>query len=122
MAFVIFGDMLPQMPPNLCPCCGLPLAVNQAGESMPCCPISPENDQKQKDIWTEFGNARLLQSIDLARLVSTENGCFSLSEFLQNYQHSDFVWESVLKATSNALLQIVYVKGQGCKLLKWPFA
>ena len=122
IAIVGFGGMLRQMAPNFCPCCGLPLAVNQAGESVPCCPVPPETEQKQREIWAEFGNARLLQSIDLARLVSTENGCFSLSEFLQNFQNSDFVWESAVKATSNALLQVVYVKGHGCKLLKWSFA
>ena len=119
MAFVVFGGMLPQMPPNLCPCCSLPLVVNQAAQPMPCCPISPEIEQKQKEIWAEFDNARLLQSIDLSRHVSIDNGNLSLMEFFQHYHHFALVWESVLKATANALLQIVYVKGQGCKLLKW---
>jgi hypothetical protein len=110
------------MPPNLCPCCGLPLAVNEASEPIPCCPISPEMELHQREIWAEYDRAQLLQTLDFYRLVATDMGNMSLMTFLQNYHHAGLVWESVPKTTGTILLQIVYLKGQGCKLLKWPFA
>jgi len=110
-----------EIPPPLCPGCGLPFAVNQAAQPIPCCPISPEIEWHQKEIWAEFNNARLLQTLDFFRLVSTDQGYLSLMEFLQYYDHPDLVWESVPRATDKFLMQVVYVNGRGCKLLKWPF-
>ena len=110
------------MPANLCPSCGLPLAVNQAGEPIACCPISPEVERLHEQIWAEFDQARLIQTLDFFRSVSTERGYLTLMDFLQYYDHADLVWESVPKVTDKALLQVVYLNGKGCKLLKWPFS
>jgi hypothetical protein len=108
------------MRPNVCPCCGLPLAVNQAGQSIVCCPISPEIEHLQEQIWADYNQARFMQSLDYGRYVSTNRGYLTLMDFVQYYDHPDLVWESVLKVTDKELLQVVYLNGRGCKLLKWP--
>ena len=89
---------------------------------MACCPIAPEIAENHRQVWTEYEGARPLQSLDFHRQVVSDLGCLPLTDFLQIYHHPDLVWESVPKTTGKDLLQIVYIKGQGCTLLKWPFA
>ena len=59
------------MPPDLCPCCGLPLAVNQEARPITCCPISSAIEEYQNKIWAEYHKARLIQTLDFFRWVST---------------------------------------------------
>lgn len=112
---------------NFCIYCHAPLALDAQGQPLPCpCDVTPEQlqelEEREREHLAEYGKAHFVTTRDISRNVESERGIVPVIELLRQTLHDESVVEAYpVKATDDGLIQLVYVKGQGSKLLKWPF-
>ena len=59
---------------------------------------------------------------DLSTLVQENGHKCPVSELLRVFQHEDAVKECAIRATLKGLIQLVYHKHEGSRLVRWPWA
>ena len=70
----------------------------------------------------EYTSARPLSPDDLNTLVQENGHKCPVSELLRVFQHEDAVKECAIRATLKGLIQLVYHKHEGSRLVRWPWA
>lgn len=111
---------------DFCLYCGALLATDEHGVRLPCsCPASPEEisvlEQQEREHLAEYARARPLEVPDLDRLVRTEFGELTVWELLSRSHQGNFLRELGMRATARAVVQLVYERQRGSRLLRWRF-
>jgi hypothetical protein len=103
---------------DFCLSCGRPL-------SSPCpCGVPREQlaaleRQEQADL-AAYARAELLQMNDLERWVESEAGPARVRDLLAGVHHEGAVWESGFRIAPGEVVQLVYLRRWGSRLMRWP--
>ena len=77
-------------------------------------------EREEQELLGEYAAAHYLASWQMALRVRTEGGTQSVRDLLVALQHHDLICEYAFKMTRDHLVQLIYQKQRGCRLVKWP--
>jgi hypothetical protein len=117
-------ELLPPMPipRDFCLHCGRPF--DPAGRALRCpCGVTPhrlgELECKERADWQEYERADYLAPWHLNLHVATAGGSVPVMDMLRTLEHADLVRELPVRVRNWQLVQLIYQKGTGSRLVKW---
>jgi hypothetical protein len=109
---------------DFCLDCALP--IRRESEPMPCaCGVWGERlrdlEQSEREGWQEYGRAEPLVLWHLRLVAATGEGPMRVADLLRWVEHPDVVRElpARILVQERELVQLVYQKHCGCRLLRW---
>lgn len=93
---------------------------------MPCsCDLTPKQlanlERRESEHRKEYDLGELLTMAHLSRLVITDDGPLTVWELLRRINYRELVRELPLRATDEGLIQLVYLRNSGSKLVRWRY-
>lgn len=109
---------------TFCLHCGTALAADPSGRLLPCICLPPDDlaalEAREAEHWQEYRAAEDLATWHLKLHVDTEAGIVPVLEWIKQLRHPDLLREYPFRITGTHLVQLVYQRGGGTRLLKWP--
>lgn len=110
---------------DFCICCGAPIRRTEQGVPLRCtCEPETLRDLETQETrhLSEYQNAGDLQATHFDRYVRTDARAVSVWDLLAREKHDDLIQELPVRATDDGLVQLIYQRFRGCRLVKWRWA